>query len=215
MRLEQELSYKKMFKQKETCDSETLTIKTANHKGDLEEYATHIYIYDNNNKVVKKELTVKVTKWQWVQAYDISQYCKDNSAYCKKMTVDQISNKAISYGKNYIGKTYTSDMSKRLGPNQFDCSGYISYVYSNAFGNGNGVNVGTDTVSMKSNLSKYAKSISNIKKGDLLLATNGYPDGDLRQERHVAIYLGNNQILHCGNSTNGVTISALNYFDKL
>ncbi len=28
MRLEQELSYKKMFKQKETCDSETLTIKT-------------------------------------------------------------------------------------------------------------------------------------------------------------------------------------------
>lgn len=77
----------------------------------------------------------------------------------------------------HIGKPYVWGAT---GPNSFDCSGFTSYVYRNAAG----VNIGRTT---KDQI--YAGrevSRSELQPGDLV-----FPHAD-----HVAIYVGNGNIIH-------------------
>lgn len=76
--------------------------------------------------------------------------------------------------------------------NLFDCSSFTQYVYyiSN--------NVLLDTTSRSQSVQGKYVSKTNIKRGDLMFFTNSVRFDNVGIERigHVAIYLGNNYIIH-------------------
>lgn len=81
----------------------------------------------------------------------------------------------------------------------FDCSGFIQYIF-----NKNGYNL-PHSSSMISEMGTYVPK-NQLRKGDLIFLADTYQEG----VSHVAIYIGNNKILHAGTKgTREVKISTL------
>lgn len=116
-------------------------------------------------------------------------------ASVKKASVTAVSDyksKAISVAKSNLGVKY-----KWAGnnPNGFDCSGLVNYSFSKA-----GVNLPRTAGEMYN----VGTKVTSLQPGDLLFyATSGG-----RKVTHVAIYLGNGQMIHSATSK-GVSIASL------
>ncbi|MCZ9311475.1 NlpC/P60 family protein [Weissella koreensis] len=114
--------------------------------------------------------------------------------------------KAISSGSKLIGKSpyvygggrTESDIKK----NRFDCSSFVSWFYRQA-GQPLVVQAYTRTSLLATTGTSYTWYTK--ERGDLLITPDGYPE----ERQHVAIYLGDNFILHDAASQNGVTITRL------
>jgi cell wall-associated NlpC family hydrolase len=103
--------------------------------------------------------------------------------------------KAISVAKSKLGVKYVWG---GRTPNGFDCSGLVGYSFGQA-----GINLPRTAAEMY-NKGKTV-STSSLIPGDLLFyATNGG-----KKVTHVAIYLGNGQMIHAATSK-GVSIANLN-----
>ncbi|MBN2767530.1 MAG: C40 family peptidase [Campylobacterales bacterium] len=97
-----------------------------------------------------------------------------------------------------LGKRYVWGA---VGPGQFDCSGFTSYVCRQY-----GINIPRTSFYQ----SKYGKPVNrdNLKKGDLIFF-------DTSKERkgkvnHVGIYIGENKFIHASSSKKKVVVSQLN-----
>ncbi len=91
----------------------------------------------------------------------------------------------IKYAEQFRGIRYRSGGSTTAG---FDCSGFVTYVYRNYAG------ISLPRTCSGLYTSGTAVSRANLEPGDLVLFnTRGGPS-------HVAIYAGNNRIIHCYNS---------------
>lgn len=102
----------------------------------------------------------------------------------------------VSYAKKYLGLRYVSGgYSLETGT---DCSGFTKLIYKEF-----GINL-SRAVKSQVNYGSYIKK-SDLQKGDLVFY--GYGDGKVR---HVAIYIGNGQVIHESNRTDGVKISSVN-----
>jgi len=101
-----------------------------------------------------------------------------------KVTGDDI----INYAKNFLGCKYVWGAE---GPNTFDCSGLTYYVYKH-FG------YTLNRVSADQRKNGVSVSKNNLQKGDLVHFTG-----------HVALYYGDNKILHASNSNGKVVVSSL------
>ncbi len=75
----------------------------------------------------------------------------------------------------------------------FDCSGFVCWAINHS---GGGTNVGRTTAQGLYNLSKKI-SRSEARRGDIIFFTKTYNTSDA--VTHVGIYMGNGQMLHCGN----------------
>ena len=106
----------------------------------------------------------------------------------------------ITEAKKHLGKPYVWGAA---GPNSFDCSGYVSYVLKQT-----GLSLGADRITTDTAIAflngkgvtayQYPTnegSPKNAKKGDLVF----YYDSQ-GNAIHMAIYLGNGQIIHCAES---------------
>ena len=87
----------------------------------------------------------------------------------------------------------------------WDCSGYTYWVFKNHFG----INIGT-TVAQQ-----YPKGVSvsisdraSWKPGDLLYYTEGAGPS------HVAIYIGNGQLVHALSPKYGTLIQSVDYYER-
>lgn len=83
-------------------------------------------------------------------------------------------------------------------PSGFDCSGFVSHVYSNA----------TANMTRKSSLDYFMNDTTVVEKpvpGDVVFFKNTY----LPTISHMGIYIGSNQFIHAG--TDGVEVSDLSY----
>ena len=101
----------------------------------------------------------------------------------------------VAYAKNFLGYRYVYGTA---GPNTFDCSGFVQYVYKH-FGY---------SLSRSSKTQAHdgvAVSKSNLQPGDVLIFKNTAKTAI----GHVGIYIGNNQFIHASNSRTGVIISSL------
>jgi hypothetical protein len=101
-----------------------------------------------------------------------------------------------------LGKPYTTIVSLTAGPNSFDCSGLVYYVYQVE----NGINIGGRLRAI--DYYKYAgssESLSNVKEGDLLF----FSDRSDRLVNHVAIYYENGTFINAAKSFGKVIISSL------
>ncbi|MFC5403675.1 C40 family peptidase [Cohnella soli] len=105
--------------------------------------------------------------------------------------------KIISLGKKYIGVKYKFGATPG-STKAFDCSSFTQYVFGES-----GIELARVSSTQATEGVKIARK--DLKKGDLVffrVPRTGSKIG------HVAIYIGNNKILHTYSST-GVTISSL------
>ncbi|PGV54490.1 hypothetical protein COD94_29485 [Bacillus cereus] len=98
---------------------------------------------------------------------------------------DSKSDKIINEAKKHINKPYVWGAD---GPNSFDCSGFITYVYTHA-----GYPVSRTTAQ-----GFYDKSqkITNPQPGDLVFFTKTYSPGPYIT--HIGIYIGDNKMIDAG-----------------
>ena len=109
----------------------------------------------------------------------------------------------LDLAEKQLGKPYVWGAE---GPNSFDCSGLIYYVYKNAAG------ITLPRTSAAQYSAGVAVSKSNLKAGDLIFSsTDG--TGNIT---HVAIYVGNGKMIHAPRSGKNVEKVNMNtnYWNK-
>lgn len=107
------------------------------------------------------------------------------------------SSSIVSYAKSFLGCSYVYGAA---GPNSFDCSGFTKYVYAHF-----GKSIPRSSASQYASCTKISKS--SLRAGDLVFFSNSSSGGSVG---HVAIYMGNGQIIHAANSKRGVCTDSLN-----
>jgi cell wall-associated NlpC family hydrolase len=111
-------------------------------------------------------------------------------------------NKIIKIAKQHLGKPYRYGA---VGPNSFDCSGFVYSVYKSA-------NINIPRTSLGQSKIKGRKLSKNqIREGDIL-----FFDTSLKGHiNHSGIYLGNGKFIHASSGkAYSVTISNLNGWYK-
>jgi N-acetylmuramoyl-L-alanine amidase len=103
-------------------------------------------------------------------------------------------NSVIEYAKKFLGKKYVMGGN---GPNVFDCSGFVKYVYSNF-----GVNLSRTTYTQVKEGVFVSKQ--NLREGDLVFF------GSKSNVNHVGIYISNGNFIHASSPGDVVKISSLN-----
>lgn len=101
------------------------------------------------------------------------------------------------YALDYVGCRYVRG---GQGPNKFDCSGFVYYVYKNF-----GYSLKPGARNQWSILDKSVKK-ADLLPGDLLFFSRNGRSGGIF---HVGIYIGDGQFVHAANSRKGVIVSDL------
>lgn len=111
--------------------------------------------------------------------------------------------KLVAYGYKFIGCGYSQK--DRYGPYTYDCSSYLNKLFKDTVG----IYIGSWTGEIKNKYDRthYEVALSERKRGDILWGTTG-------KDNHVALYLGNNKILHCSGSR-GVAVTSMYYSSAL
>ena len=104
-------------------------------------------------------------------------------------------NDVVSIAYSLLGMPYIYNSA---GPYGFDCSGFVSYVYSCV---GKSISRGTYTQQYEGTGVSY----SEIQPGDVIVW--GYSEGN---PTHSALYVGNGQMIHAANPGTGVIVSDVN-----
>jgi len=112
--------------------------------------------------------------------------------------------KIIALAKSKLGSSYQPS---KAGPDHFDCSGFVYYVFTH-----NGITIPRSSLTQ----SKAGKKLqrNEIERGDILF----FDTADRRHINHSGIYLGGGKFIHSSSGhAYGVTISNLDkgfYRDK-
>ncbi len=106
------------------------------------------------------------------------------------------SSSIVSFAKSLLGCSYSYGAA---GPTSFDCSGFTQYVYKHC-----GISIPRTSSAQYASATKISKS--QLQAGDLVFFTSSSGSS----VGHVAIYIGNGQIIHAANSSTGVCISSMN-----
>ena len=109
----------------------------------------------------------------------------------------------ISFAQTKLGSPYVWGAT---GPNSFDCSGFVGYVFKKA------ANVNLPRVSSSQATFKPRISSMNMTKGDLVF----FETTGKGRISHVGIYMGNRQFIHASSGSRRVTVSSLdsNFYNK-
>ena len=128
---------------------------------------------------------------------------QDYDIPAEELTDTQFAN-MIAEGEKYLGMEYAwGGSSPSTG---FDCSGFVSWVINHS---GNGWNIGRQSANgLLGCCTKISES--EAKPGDLVFFQGTY---DTSGASHVAIYVGNGMILHCGNPIQYTSINT-NYWQS-
>ena len=109
------------------------------------------------------------------------------------------SDAVVAYASNFLGTPYVWGAN---GPNSFDCSGFVKYVYSHF-----GVSMSRTTYT-QINEGSYV-SRDDLAPGDLVFFGSG------SDPHHVGMYVGNNSYIHAPRTGDVVKVSPLTRSDYL
>ena len=114
----------------------------------------------------------------------------------------------IAFAKSFKGYPYVYGGN---GPNSFDCSGFVLYVYRHF---GYSFSRGAEEQFMDGQNKGYAVSNSkDLRPGDLVFFSNSkgvnISNSSFRSINHVGLYLGDGEFIHASNPTRGVVIDKL------
>lgn len=101
-----------------------------------------------------------------------------------------------NYGLQFVGNRYVWGGTSLT--NGTDCSGFVMSVYKN-FG------IKLPRTSQQQAKAGTSISLNEAKAGDLVFYSNG------RRINHVALYLGNGQVVHASNPRTGIRVSNVYY----
>ena len=135
-------------------------------------------------------------KYKGKTGYVSSKYLSSSVSDSSTSTSSSVSN-VISLAKTLLGKPYVWGAQ---GPNAFDCSGLMTYIFKN----GAGINLPRTSTEQ----SKYGMTVSKVdlKPGDLIFSsTNG-----TGKVSHVGIYIGNGEMIHAPKPGDVVKKSKIN-----
>jgi len=102
----------------------------------------------------------------------------------------------VKYAKKFVGNSYVYGGSSLT--NGTDCSGFTMSVYRHF-----GYSLSHSAAAQSTRGTKITRS--ELKPGDLLFYKN---DGHIG---HVTMYIGNDQVVHASNETDGIIISDIDY----
>ena len=106
------------------------------------------------------------------------------------------SEKVVSLAKSLLGKPYVWGAE---GPNSFDCSGYVQYVFKQS--------VGISVPRVSKEQSKYGQFVnrSDLQVGDIVCFDT--EDGNNGNVSHSGLYIGNGEFIHASSAKGKVIIS--------
>lgn len=105
-------------------------------------------------------------------------------------------NDMVATAYSLIGAPYTAN---GVGPGGFDCSGFVHYVYSTA-----GINISRSTWTQL--YEGFPVSYNSMQPGDIIIwGNNGVPS-------HSSLYVGNGQMIHATNPSQGVILSNVSFW---
>lgn len=107
-----------------------------------------------------------------------------------------IRQQVVAFAKQFVGRPYVYGGSSLT--NGTDCSGFTMRVMQNF-----GIQLPRDSRSQAGSVQRIA--LENLRPGDLVFYANG------RNINHVALYIGDGQIVHASNERTGITISSVYY----
>ncbi len=110
--------------------------------------------------------------------------------------VSGIRQKIVSYALQFVGNPYRYGGTSLT--NGADCSGFVQSVFRDC-----GYSLGRSSRDQAS--AGKVIDVGSVKPGDLLFYSNG------RSINHVAIYIGNGQVVHASTRRTGIKISNYNY----
>lgn len=102
----------------------------------------------------------------------------------------------VNYGLQFVGNPYVAGGTSLT--NGADCSGFTQSVFRDC-----GVSIPRDSRSQAA--AGREIPVSAVQPGDLLFYSNG---GEIN---HVALYIGNGQVVHASTEKTGIKISSYNY----
>lgn len=139
------------------------------------------------------------------KGYVSRQYVDLTYELIKGVSVEEISTGAgatgirsqiVAYAKQFVGNRYIWGGNSLT--NGTDCSGFVHLIYRNF-----GYSIARQSTSLSHNGTRI--NPSNVRPGDLLFYGNG------NSINHVAMYIGNGQIVHASTQRTGIKISNMNY----
>ncbi|RVU70928.1 MULTISPECIES: C40 family peptidase [Lactobacillus] len=152
----------------------------------------------------KGQTWYEIGEGQWIMAKYTVKANSPKAAKVKKAKTNKKSVQAtgdaagiIALAKAEAGKNYVWGAE---GPDSFDCSGLVQYVFSQAAG----VNLPRTTYAQVK--SGTSVSMDNLQPGDLLFW------GSATAPYHVGIYLGNNKYIHAATPKQGVVVQTLSSY---
>ena len=127
----------------------------------------------------------------------------DNQDKIIGKTKNNVRDKIIDYAESKLGATYVWGAT---GPNVFDCSGFVRFVFQNA------ADISLPRVSSDQATYKPRISSMNMKKGDLVF----FETTGRGRISHVGIYMGDSQFIHASSGGKRVMVSSLDggYYNK-
>ncbi len=175
-----------------------------------------------NNKLVKTIDNADILSWSEdglakdaESNYKVRAYCVVNNekifgsyskVYQKEVTIEYnygAISEELSALTQYVGRSYVYGGTSPT--NGWDCSGFTRYVFNKHFG----ISLSRTAAAQAGSGSTVSKnSRSSWKPGDLLF----YKEGG--RITHVAIYLGNGQMIHALNSKYDTLIQSVDYYEK-
>lgn len=143
---------------------------------------------DNEKVFVAKEF-VDIS-YQLKKAVSVEELKEDASK-----GVTSVRAQMVEWAKQYLGNRYVYGGTSLT--NGIDCSAFMMRIYQNF-----GYNGLPRTSAAQAN---YSRAVSNPKPGDLFFYGNG------SRVNHVAMYIGNGQVIHASNPKSGIKISNAYY----
>ncbi|MFO1446341.1 C40 family peptidase [Bacillus sp. Bva_UNVM-123] len=123
------------------------------------------------------------------------------NAYNNQAAVEAKANQLIQTAKSLIGKaTYSNTVYKSTYPYKFSCATFLMYIFEK-----NGVDLATYNEDYMMKQGTYVPR-SQLQKGDLLFFDS--KGGSV--PNHVAMYIGDNKVIHMADPKQNIVISDLN-----
>ncbi len=137
---------------------------------------------------LRKGQVIEITRyegmWCQVQAEDYSGYCMEDSLHVHTLDYDEV----VEYGKGFVGNPYVwggTSLTKGC-----DCSAFIMRIYEHF-----GVNIPRSSF-FQQTAGVEVKDLKDAQPGDIIC-----------YENHVAMYVGDNKILHAKGTKSGIVIT--------
>ena len=183
-----------LFLSASECDIQIKSVKN-----DIDIY-TLVLKHDRKCEILMDHNVSHISLISKVSDANISLVQSDNNVTVSNSIVEKI----ITLAKSKMGDSYAP---AKAGPEHFDCSGFVYYVFRK-----NGIKI--PRTSLLQSQSGLRLGREEIKRGDIL----SFDTHDRKHINHSGIYLGKGKFIHSSSGkAYGVTISNLNkgfYKDK-